>query len=115
MKHISWHQMLSPDDVRIYVYTHSILFSGPLKTPCWIWTGGTRGSGYGGMYQYIDENEYIFDYAHRFSYQAFNGELIKGMHIMHLCDQPLCVNPKHLKQGTPEENTKMAIFHGRRP
>ena len=43
--------------------------------------------------------------AHRFSFQLFHNRLIQeGMCILHSCDNPLCVNPHHLTEGTQQEN-----------
>jgi hypothetical protein len=33
-----------------------------------------------------------------------NKSLTKDNVIMHLCDNRLCINPKHLKLGTIQEN-----------
>lgn len=43
--------------------------------------------------------------AHRQSYEMFNGELIKGLVIDHICNDKLCVNPSHLQQISYKENT----------
>ena len=52
--------------------------------------------------------------AHRFSYQLFHNRLIKeGMCILHSCDNPLCVNPAHLSEGTTQENTADKMNKGR--
>lgn len=43
--------------------------------------------------------------AHRVIYENYYGEIPKGMVIMHLCDNPKCINIKHLKMGTFKENS----------
>src|SRR5262249_42996891 len=39
--------------------------------------------------------------------------LIPGMHICHECDTPSCVNPRHLRQDTPQANFGDAIKRNR--
>lgn len=51
--------------------------------------------------------------AHRLAYELFVGEVKDGMVIMHTCDTPACVNPRHLVQGTPKDNTRDMISKGR--
>lgn len=48
-------------------------------------------------------------YAHRFSYcwaNCVSHEDIGDLCIMHSCDNPLCVNPKHLSTGSRADNNK---------
>jgi hypothetical protein len=47
--------------------------------------------------------------AHRASYLMFKGKIPRGKLVMHLCDNPKCVNPDHLKLGTPKDNTRDMI------
>ena len=74
---------------------------------CWLWTAA-KTKGYGNFS--INGKQ---GYAHRFSYQHFIGELIKGLVVMHTCDVPWCVNPSHLVQGTYKENTVDMVIKGR--
>lgn len=67
---------------------------------CWIWQGTIdRRFGYG--FFYYDNRQVL---AHRFSYQACNLESIEGKHVHHLCENPPCVNPSHLKALSPSEH-----------
>lgn len=66
---------------------------------CWIWVAHIHSSGYGSM---TFKNKAMF--AHRASYFLFNGNLIKGLSIDHICRNKLCVNPKHLRQVTKKQN-----------
>ncbi len=54
---------------------------------CWLWTGSTRGSGYG---------QHRSVYAHREAYEQTHGPIPEGFHIHHVCGRKLCVNPEHL-------------------
>jgi hypothetical protein len=51
--------------------------------------------------------------AHRMAL-SYTGVLIpSGMVVMHLCDNPVCCNPLHLRAGTSSENMQDMWLKGR--
>lgn len=53
------------------------------------------------------------DYAHRVSWIIHYGYIPQGMHILHHCDNPPCVNPEHLELGTAKDNMRHREERGR--
>jgi len=51
--------------------------------------------------------------AHRVSYEHHVQPITNGLHILHSCDTPACINPKHLREGTPKENGEDKAQRGR--
>jgi hypothetical protein len=68
-------------------------------TGCWLWTAGISPAGYA-QFRYDGKKQN----AHRFSYEAFVGPILDGVHIDHLCRVRHCVNPAHLEAVTCHEN-----------
>lgn len=80
---------------------------------CWDWTGPAHPTGYGN----VRSPEGKSNYAHRTSFFLTHGRMpAQGMHVMHSCDRPSCVNPAHLREGTPQENVdeRDERFYGRK-
>jgi len=89
----------------------SKFWSKVLKTDsCWILNGWIKENGYGGI-NFSGKNFY----AHRISFIIANGSIPDSKPIIcHRCDNPRCVNPKHLFAGTTRDNVRDMISKGRR-
>lgn len=75
---------------------------------CWIWMKALCGDRYGS----IRVNSKL-EKAHRVSWELFKGEIPSGLHVLHTCDIPACVNPEHLFLGTPLDNARDKESKGR--
>lgn len=77
---------------------------------CWIWTGAKKSDGYG----HIAIFGYSTPVTHYIWYITYGEYPSKGKKVCHVCDTPLCVNPKHLFLGTDLDNARDRIAKGRK-
>ncbi len=84
--------------------------SGPnhptLPGPCWLWTRGADGKGYGAI---GFKGRVLL--AHRIGYVLKHGSIPQKL-LLHGCDTPLCCNPDHAHLGDHCANMKEAADRG---
>ncbi len=75
---------------------------------CWLWTAHRKQSGYGTFRAWGRMLR-----AHRVVL-VLTGVLVPDDAVVrHVCDNPPCVNPKHLRVGTHSENSRDSFDKGR--
>ncbi|WP_284984258.1 HNH endonuclease signature motif containing protein [Arthrobacter sp. efr-133-TYG-118] len=70
------------------------------KTPgCWNWTASKNEHGYG---RFRTEGRVVK--AHRAAYEIARGPIPPRLVVDHICHNPGCVNPDHLRLATHKQN-----------
>ncbi|WP_258933215.1 HNH endonuclease [Nesterenkonia pannonica] len=70
---------------------------------CWEWGGLRDANGYGYIRRRIDGSRHFY-LTHRLSALLLRSEEIEGRVVDHLCHNPPCMNPDHLRATTHDEN-----------
>jgi hypothetical protein len=77
---------------------------------CWEWTGTRAVWGGYGVIQHCGKQWK----AHRVAYLLTHGAIDEAKIVCHRCDNPSCVRPDHLYQGTFTDNNRDTVKRGRR-
>ena len=66
---------------------------------CWLWLGQLDDHGYGRFWINGESTT-----AQRASWRFFGGQIPTDLEVDHICKNPTCVNPAHLRVVTKNEN-----------
>lgn len=102
----------TPDDYDTYRFWKRVDVSKN-PTACWPWLGGASDKGYGRF-----KLKGRLESSHRVAYAIANGDIPEadsyhGNVVMHLCDNPPCCNPRHLRLADQRANVRDMDAKGR--
>lgn len=75
---------------------------------CFIWMRARSSKGYGSIFI-----RGRVEKAHRIAYIVAHGRVPRAHHVLHHCDNPPCVNERHLFVGTNDDNVQDRCAKGR--
>lgn len=93
--------------IRLKIDSFRSLVMNFIGDECWNWGGPLDSLGYGHL-----SIKCVKFLAHRFSFAVFNGREPEKF-VCHRCDNPKCVNPNHLFEGTQTDNMHDCSVKGR--
>ena len=101
----------SKEQLKQYLLKRSLINT---DTDCIEWQGALNDAGYpnvhvASMPNYPDRTWH----AHRLMYTVLYGDVPNDMFVCHTCDNPKCINPKHLFLGTHQDNMRDMVNKGR--
>lgn len=101
---------MTPEAVRFW---KNVQKAGPDE--CWLWLAGRTRQGYGKFTVRVDVNKERTLGAHRVAWRLTHDREPVGL-LCHRCNNPPCVNPAHLYEGTIQTNAvdRAAAGHDRR-
>ena len=92
----------------------TILCCWKRRDDCWVWLGPTMKHRDGSpRATFSPGNQRYMTTAARFAWEWYVAPIPKGMHVLHKCDNPMCVNHHHLFLGTQSENVRDMVTKGR--
>lgn len=81
---------------------------------CWPWYGAKNDKGRGQLYVSGGNGiPRINKSASRLAYELYHNIILSDdIKVLHTCDNPSCVNPKHLFTGTQKDNVEDMVKKG---
>ncbi len=96
----------TPEERIIAFWSKASITANPDK--CWEWQAGHNKGGYG---KFGIGGKWKL--ANRVAWELVNGSIPDSMKVLHECDNPSCINPRHLFLGTDLDNAKDRERKGR--
>lgn len=81
---------------------------------CWNWTARCNPQGYGLIYTLVGGAKKVI-FATHVALELDGRRRQPDQVACHACDNPTCVNPKHLRWGSIRDNSRDMVERGRAP